>query len=100
MVYEMWFASAYNIASRTSWLSGSRPGSDPTGTAALHEWQRMWTEKMCAGVEVGMEMQRAGMELMLGRFNPLTSGQRLVGPLHQRTVSNTKRLSRRDRIGA
>lgn len=99
MVSELWMTSAYNIASRATWLSGALPGRDATGIPAMHEWQRMWSEKLFAAMEVGLEMQRAGYDLALGRFNPWHSTARVVRPLHRRTLSNSRRLARRDRAG-
>jgi len=87
--------SAYNVLSRTNWLSGA----DPTQGAALQEWQRMWSEKASAGLEMAMEVQRAGYDLWAGQFDPWRFGQRLMRPLHQRTTANTRRLARRDRGG-
>lgn len=95
MVSELWMTSAYNIVSRTSWLSGSLPGADPSGHAALGEWQRMWSEKVLASVEMAMELQRAGIDLWLGKLDPWRSGSRILEPLHRRTVSNSRRLARR-----
>lgn len=95
MVSEMWMTSAYNIMSRTVWLSGAMPGSSPTGRAAMNEWQRMWSEKAMANVEVGLELQRAGMKMMLGSFNPWQVGSRAIAPLHRRSVSNSRRLGLR-----
>lgn len=99
MFYELWWTSAYNITTRTAWLSGMVPGADPMGAAALKEWQRMWNEKLWAGVGVGLELQRVGRDLCLGRLSPGSSGSRVMRPVHKRTVANAKRLSRRDRIG-
>lgn len=99
MVSELWLTSAYNIMSRTTWLSGARPGADPANASALREWERMWSEKLLAGMELGLEMQRAGLGLMLGQANPWRVGVRLLHPLHKRTVANSRRLSRRDRTG-
>jgi hypothetical protein len=90
---ELWATSAYNIMSRTNWLSTA----DPTQGAALREWQRMWSEKAMAGLEVAAAMQRAGFDLWFGRFNPWHSGRRVLNPLHRRTVANSRRLARRDR---
>jgi hypothetical protein len=95
MFSEMWMTSAYNVMSRTSWLSGAMPGSSPTGQAAMSEWQRMWSEKLLASMEVGMELQRAGYQMMLGSFNPWHTGSRMLAPLHRRSVSNSRRLARR-----
>ena len=95
MVSEFWMTSAYTIMSRTNWLAGA----DPTQGAPLREWQRMWNEKMTAGLEVAMEMQRAGTDLVLGRFDAVQSGTRVLRPLHRRTVSNSRRLARRDLAG-
>lgn len=86
--------SAFNIAARTSWLGGMTPGADPTGNAALKEWQRMWTEKLFAGWELGFEMQRAGLDLTLGHFDPARSGSRMLRPYHRRTTGNSRRLAR------
>ncbi len=94
MVSELWMTSAFNIAARTSWLGGMTPGADPAGAAALREWQRMWTEKLLAGWELGFEMQRAGVDLALGRFDPLHSGSRMLRPYHRRTTGNSRRLAR------
>lgn len=91
MVTEMWVTSAYNIASRTSWLSTA----DPTGAAAWREWQRMLSEKMMASLEVGMEIQRASYDFWTGRFDIWNQGTRVLRPLHRRTVSNSKRLANR-----
>jgi hypothetical protein len=95
MVSELWMTSAYNIMSRTAWLSSV----DPTQGAPLREWQRMWSEKASAGFEVAMEMQRAGTDMVLGRFDPVRASDRMLRPLHRRTVSNSRRLARRDRSG-
>ena len=95
MFSEMWATSAYNVMSRTSWLSGTTPGASPTGKAAMGEWQRMWSEKLLASVEVGIEVQRAGYQMMLGRFNPWQTGSRMLAPLHRRSVSNSRRLALR-----
>lgn len=91
MVGELWMTSAYNIASRTSWLSTA----DPTGAAAWREWHRMLSEKMVASFEVGMEIQRASYDFWAGRFDIWRHGTRVLRPLHQRTVSNSKRLANR-----
>ena len=95
MVSELWMTSAFNIAARTSWLGGMNPGTDPVGTAALKEWQRMWTEKLFAGWELGFEMQRAGLDLALGRFDPVRSGSRMLRPYHRRATGNSRRLARK-----
>lgn len=95
MVSEMWMTSAYNVMNRTSWLSGALPGSSPTGKAAMGEWQRMWSEKLMASMEVGLVMQRASYEIMAGSFNPWQIGSRMLAPLHRRSVSNSRRLALR-----
>ncbi len=95
MISEMWMTSAYNVMSRTSWLSGAMPGSSPTGRAAMSEWQRMWSEKLMASMEVGLELQRASYKMMLGSFNPWQVGSRTIAPLHRRSVSNSRRLGLR-----
>ncbi len=92
MATELWATSAYNIMSRTNWLTTA----DPTRGAAQREWHSMWSEKVWAAMEVAMEMQRAGYDLWFGHFDPWRSGQRLLQPLHRRTVSNSRRLARRD----
>ncbi len=96
MVSEMWMTSTYNVMNRTSWLSGAMPGSNPTGQAAVGEWQRMWSEKLAAGMEVGLEMQRAGYDLLLGRFDPWSTGRRMLAPVHRRSASNARRLALRN----
>jgi hypothetical protein len=93
MMSELWMTSAYTIMSRTNWLAGA----DPTRGAPLREWQRMWNEKMSAGLEVAIEVQRAGTDLVLGRFDAVESSRRMLRPLHRRTVSNSRRLAWRDR---
>jgi hypothetical protein len=95
MVSELWMTSAFNIATRTSWLGGMTPGADPTGSAALKEWQRMWSEKVFAGLELGLGMQRAGMDLAMGRFDPLGTTARMLAPYHTRTTGNSRRLARK-----
>ncbi len=92
MVSELWMTSAYNILSRTQWLAGT----DPTQAAAGREWQRMWSEKLAAGLEVAMEAQRAGYDLWFGQFDPWQSGLRALRPVHRRTTANAQRLARRD----
>lgn len=91
MVSELWMTSAYDILSRTQWLAGT----DPTQAAAGREWQRMWSEKLAAGLEVAMEAQRAGYDLWFGqfdpRFNPWQSGLQTVRPAHPRTTANARR---------
>jgi hypothetical protein len=93
MVSELTLTSVYNVASRTAWLAGAVPGADPGGAAALREWQRMWSEKVAAGLEMSLEMQRAGYDFWLGRFDPWQSGTRLLRPLSSRTLSNALRLA-------
>jgi hypothetical protein len=93
MMSELWMTSTYNVASRTSWLGGAMPGSSPTGNAAMREWQRMWSEKLMAGMEASLEMQRAGYDLLLGKADPWSSSKRILAPLHRRSVSNSRRLA-------
>jgi len=89
---ELWMTSAYTMMNRTNWLAGADPGQ----RAVQQEWQRLWGEKVAAGLEVAMEVQRAGYDLWLGQFNPWRSGRRVLRPLHRRTVANARRLARRD----
>ena len=75
---EMWWSCAYRVADRASWLGGPLPGADPATRSARHAWERLWSEKLALGMEVGLEMQRASYELMLGRFDPWRSGTRML----------------------
>jgi len=93
---ELWMTSAYDLMSRTNWLTGA----DPSRSAARQDWQRLWGEEVAAGLEVAMEVQRAGYELWFGRFNPWHTSRRVLRPLHRRTTANARRLARRDRAGA
>jgi hypothetical protein len=95
MMSEMWMTSTYNAASRTSWLGGAMPGPSPTGKAALREWQRLWSEKLMAGMEASLEMQRVGYDLLLGKVDPWGSSKRMLAPFHGRSVSNSRRLAGR-----
>jgi hypothetical protein len=96
---ELMLTSAFNIWSRSAWLGGLAPGFDPTGSAALREWQRMWSEKVFAGLELGLEMQRAGMDLAMGRFDPWGTTARMLRPYHRRTTGNSRRLARKRPTG-
>jgi hypothetical protein len=92
---ELMATSAFNIWSRSAWLGGMAPGFDPSGAAAMREWQRMWSEKVSAGLDLGLEMQRVGLDLTMGRFDPWSASARMLRPYHSRTVSNSRRLVRK-----
>jgi hypothetical protein len=92
---ELMATSAFNIWSRSAWLGGMAPGFDPTGGAAMREWQRMWSEKVYAGLDLGLEMQRAGLDLAMGRFDPWRATARMLGPYHSRATRNSRRLARK-----
>jgi hypothetical protein len=92
---ELMATSAFNIWSRSAWLGGMAPGFDPSGAAAMSEWQRMWSEKVFAGLDLAVEMQWIGFDLAMGRFDPWSAGARMLRPYHSRTISNSRRLARK-----
>lgn len=92
MASELWMTSAYDILSRTPWLAGS----DPTQAAAGREWQRMCNERLAAGLEVAMEVQRAGYDLWFGHINPWQGNRPVPRPLHRHRTGTAGRPGRRD----
>jgi hypothetical protein len=61
MVSEFWLNAACKAFGPSGWLAGTDPTSAP-----LREWQRLWSEQMSDHIDVAMEMQRAGSNLLLG----------------------------------
>ncbi len=91
MTRELWSSAFSTINSRTLlWKTKS-----PFDPKMIQENQRMVAEKLAAGWEVGLEVQKAWLNILLGGQTPWwTTGRRTLKPLHQRTKANAKRLSK------
>lgn len=91
MATELWSTALSTINARTSlWETKS-----PFDPKMMQENQRMVSEKLAASWEVGLEFQKAWMNMLSGGQTPWwTTGQRTMKPLHKRTTANAKRLSK------
>ena len=90
MATELWATALSTINSRV-FLWETKSPLDPK---MMKENQRMVSEKLAASWEVGMEMQKAWMNMLSGGKTPWwKTGQRTIKPLHKRTTANAKRLS-------
>jgi hypothetical protein len=87
---ELWTSAAATITLRQQlWLT--TPAWDPR---LAIEWNRMVSEKMMAGMEVCLVVQRTALDLCSGvAINPWVSTQRALLPLQRRTQANARRLS-------
>lgn len=92
MAFELWSTSLSTIAMRNQlWYTQA-----PNSARMVKENQRMVSEKLEAGLEVGLEMQKALLGMYAGRYAPWwVTGRRTLMPLHRRTTANSRRLSRR-----
>ncbi|MCL1477622.1 hypothetical protein MIH18_19240 [Marinobacter sp. M3C] len=91
MATEFWSSAFSTINSRVLLWETKSP-LDPT---MMQENQRMVNEKRAASWEVGLEVQKAWLNMLSGGQTPWwTTGQRTLKPLHQRTTANAKRLSK------
>jgi len=91
MTSEFWSSAFSTIKSRTFLWEAKSP-LDPK---MIHENQRMVTEKLAASWEVGLEVQKAWLNILLGGQTPWwTTSRRSLKPLHKRTTANAKRLSK------
>ncbi|MEC9482874.1 MAG: hypothetical protein UMU75_06025 [Halomonas sp.] len=92
MSLELWTTSLATIAMRNQlWYTQA-----PSSTRMLRENQRMVTEKLEAGLEVGLELQKALINMASGSYAPWwVTSRRALHPLHRRTTANSKRLSAR-----
>lgn len=90
MAMEMFSSAFSTIALRNNmWLT-----QPPTSAAMIEENQSMVTEKLQAGMEVGLEMQKNLLNMSSGKFYPWwVTGRRALRPLHRRTTANSRRLS-------
>ena len=90
MAMEMLSSAFSTIALRNNmWLTQS-----PTSAKMMEENQSMVTEKLQAGMEVGLEMQKNLLNMSAGKFYPWwVTGRRVLKPLHKRTTANSRRLS-------
>ena len=88
---EIWWTSLYKVASGASCLGGTLSGAGPAAPWALGQWHRAMAEEVAADMEVGLAMQRAGYEMMLGRFDPWCSSHRILDPLDRRVVAGSSR---------
>jgi len=91
MTFDFWSSAFSTINSRTLlWKTKS-----PLDPKMIQENQRMVTEKLAATWKVGLEVQKAWLNILLGGQTPWwISSRRSLKPLHKRTTANAKRLSR------
>jgi hypothetical protein len=91
MTAEFWSSAFSTIKSRTL-LWGKKSPLDPK---MIQENQQMVTEKLAASWEVGLEVQKTWLNILLGGQTPWwTTSRRSLKPLHKRTTANAKRLSK------
>ncbi|SFI08211.1 hypothetical protein [Modicisalibacter xianhensis] len=92
MSFELWTTSLATIAMRNQlWYTQA-----PHSAKMIKENQRMVTEKLEAGMEVGMALQKAMFNMAAGSYAPWwVTGRSALLPLHRRTTANSRRLSRR-----
>lgn len=91
MTCELWSTSFTTIAMRNN-LWQTQP---PTSARMMKENQRMVTEKLEAGLETGLEIQKAMLQMAFGQSSPWwDTGKRAMTPYHRRSSANSKRLSR------
>ncbi len=92
IAFELWSTSLATIAMRSQlWATQA-----PTSARMMKENQRMVTEKLDGGLEVGLELQKAWFGMLFGQSSPWwITGHRTLKPLHRRTTANSRRLARR-----
>lgn len=88
---EIWSAAFSTINSRTHlWQTQS-----PFDPRMMRENEQMVTEKLSATWEVGMEIQKAWMDVLSGEQTSVwAAGRNVLEPIHRHTTANSKRLSR------
>lgn len=91
MAFELWTSSVFTIAMRNNlWYT-----QVPTSAKMMAENQRMVTEKLEAGMETGLEMQKAMLGMFTGRQTPWwVTTRRTMTPYHRRSSANSRRLAR------
>lgn len=66
----------------------------PSNPKMILENRRMVTEKLAALWDTGLEVQMALLDILAGGHTPWwTTSLRILEPLHNRAVDNSKRLS-------
>ncbi|MBZ9567293.1 hypothetical protein KGQ91_06295 [Modicisalibacter tunisiensis] len=92
MAAETWASALATIALRQQlWLT-----QPPTSLPLLDENQRMVTEKWEAGVELAAVWHETWVDACTGRLPCWwESSQRILHPLHRRTMANSRRLTAR-----
>jgi len=66
----------------------------PLNSKMMSENRRMVTEKLAALLDTGLEVQMAWLDMLAGNHTPWwTTSLRILEPLHERTIANSKRLS-------
>lgn len=89
MVLETFPAAFSTIGMRTGLLVTQ----SPLNPEMMKENRRMVFEKVTGFCEAGLEVQVAWLSMLSGDRTPWwTSGERILKPLHERTVANSKRL--------
>jgi hypothetical protein len=88
--FELYVSAVTTIALRQQlWLS--MPPWDPR---LAIEWHRMVGEKVMAGFEVGLVLQRSAVDFYTGTaINPWVDSRKAIMPLQRRTKANVRRLS-------
>ncbi|WP_346797012.1 hypothetical protein R5M92_00240 [Halomonas sp. Bachu 37] len=91
MAFELWSTSWSTIAMRHN-LWSTQPFFSPK---MMKENQRMVTEKLEAGMETGLEMQKAMLGMMSGQMSPWwVTSRRAMTPYHRRSSANSRRLAK------
>ncbi|WP_447554832.1 hypothetical protein [Vreelandella sp. EE22] len=91
MALELWSTSLSTISMRQQ-LWQTQPFFSPM---MMLENQRMVTEKIEAGMEAGLVMQKAFFNAMDGHYAPWwVTSQNALSPYHSRSRANSRRLAR------
>ncbi len=92
MMAELWTSSFSTIAMRHNlWQTQS-----PASARMIKENQRMVSEKIEAGMETGLVLQKAMLGMMFGQTTPWwVTSRRSMQPYHRHSSANSRRLSRK-----
>lgn len=91
MTMQTWTACLQTISLRAELISTNSPLS----TRVMEENLRMSTEKISASFEIYSQLHLSTLDMYAGRFNPLTTWEKMLKPINKKAVTNAQRLSKK-----
>jgi len=95
MTMQTWTACLQTISLRTELISTNSPLS----TRVITENLIMSTEKISASFEICSQLHVSTLDLYQGRFDPLTTWEKILNPINKKAIDNAQRLSKKTNRG-